>query len=160
MYQTGTEWKENIYENIEHITNVYIDDELINSDCILELRKGGNIFDEELILGSTPSQFIEIKLYKDEDFKIPKNIKIEHGIMLQNSNLIIPIGMYNVDSYTDNDDDTITIKALDNMIKFESNYDGSFLIAQKGYAEIIEVLQDICSKAGVELRFYFFFKYA
>lgn len=157
MYQTEIEWKENIYENIEHITNIYIDDELINSDSILELKKGGNIFDEELILGSTPSQFIEIKLYKDEDFKIPKNIKIEHGIVLQNNNLIIPIGIYNVDSYIDNDDDTITIKALDNMIKFESNYDGSKLTYP---CTLKEVLEDICSKAGVELRFYFFFKYA
>lgn len=156
MYQTGTEWKENIYEDIEHITNVYVDNELINSDCILELKKGGNVFDEELILGSIPSQYIEIKLYKDEDFNIPNVIRIEHGIVVQNNNLIIPIGIYNVDSYTDNDDDTITIKALDNMIKFEINYDGSRLTYP---CTLKEVLEDICLKAGVELRFYFFFKY-
>ena len=45
------------------------------------------------------------------------------------------------------------------MIKFEFNYDGSSLISQKGYATMIEVAQDICSKAGVELRFYNFFEY-
>lgn len=44
------------------------------------------------------------------------------------------------------------------MIKFEFNYDGSSLINEKGSVEIIGVLRDICSKAGVELRFYFFFK--
>lgn len=59
-------------------------------------------------------------------------------------------GIYNVDDYTDNDDNTITIKALDNMIKFEFNYDGSELIS-KGEATLSEVAQDICNKAGVEL---------
>lgn len=42
------------------------------------------------------------------------------------------------------------------MIKFEFNYDGSELIAQNGYATLAEVAQDICNKAEVELRFYFF----
>ena len=59
-------------------------------------------------------------------------------------------GIYNVDDYTDNDDNTITIKALDNMIKFEFNYDGSELIS-KGEATLLQVAQDICNKAGVEL---------
>mgnify|MGYP002575100694 CR=1 FL=1 len=59
-------------------------------------------------------------------------------------------GVYNVDDYTDNDDNTITIKALDNMIKFEFNYDGSELIS-KGEATLLQVAQDICNKAGVEL---------
>lgn len=72
---------------------------------------------------------------------------------------IIPLGVYNVDDYTDNDDGTITIKALDNMIKFESDYDGSKLINEKGYATLYEVVKDICDKTGVEVRFYFFFKF-
>ena len=50
----------------------------------------------------------------------------------------------------------ITIKARDNMIKFEFNYDGSTL---EYPCSIIDVLRDICTKAGVVLRFYFLFKY-
>ena len=60
-------------------------------------------------------------------------------------------GIYNVDDYTDNDDNTITIKALDDMIKFEFNYNGKELIDKKHEATLLEVTQDICSKAGVEL---------
>lgn len=37
------------------------------------------------------------------------------------------------------------------MIKFEFNYDGSALVNEKGYATLLEVAQDICNKAGVEL---------
>lgn len=166
MYQTSTKWKQNIYENVQCIMNVYIDNELINPDYILGFKKGGNVFDEELTLGSTPSQYIEMKIYKDKIMTNPSNIKVEYGIQLQNEALsssnefeIIPIGIYNVDDYIDNDDNTITIKALDNMIKFEFNYDGSELINKKGYATLEEVANDICSKSGVELRLYFFFKF-
>lgn len=179
MYITSEKWKEKIYENPICTLNIYIDDTIINPDYILDFKKGGNIFEDELCLGSTPSQYIELKLYKDKIEKEPSKIKIEYGILvndevivateeinkiilensnktqiksLDNSNFeIIPIGIYNVDDYTDNDDNTITIKALDNMIKFEFNYDGSELIS-KGEATLLEVAQDICNKAGVELE--------
>ncbi|MBO5005351.1 MAG: hypothetical protein J6D03_09010, partial [Clostridia bacterium] len=74
---------------------------------------------------------------------------------------IIPIGDFNVDDFVDNDDGTVTIKLLDNMIKFDADngyYDASELINKKGYATLGEIAQDICNKKGVELRFYFFFR--
>lgn len=37
------------------------------------------------------------------------------------------------------------------MIKFEFNYNGKELVDKKGYATLLEVAQDICNKAGVEL---------
>ena len=58
-----------------------------------------------------------------------------------------------IDDWTDNDDNTLTIKCIDNINRFEFNYDGSEL---KYPATLLAVLQDICKKAGVELRFYFF----
>ena len=178
MYSTTQKWKENIYKNVQCAMNIYIDDELINPDYILDFKKGGNVFEEELYLGSTPSQYIEIQIYKDQILK-PKTIRVEYGILINNALTVaevnamlvgtlhgipvksissndssfemIPIGTYNVDDYTDNDDGTLTIKALDNMIKFEFNYNGSELVNKKGYATLLEVAQDICNKAGVEL---------
>ncbi len=178
MYSTSQKWKENIYKNVQCAMNIYIDDVLINPDYILDFKKGGNVFDEELTLGSTPSQYIEMKIYKDK-VSAPKKIKVEYGILINNALTVaevnamlvgtlngipvkslssndssfemIPIGIYKVDDYTDNDDGTITIKALDNMIKFEFNYDGKELVDKKGYATLAEVAQDICNKAGVEL---------
>lgn len=178
MYNTSKKWKEKIYKNIQCIMNIYIDDVLINPDYITSFKKGGDIFDGEFALGSTPSQYIEMQIYK-EHVSTPKKIRVEYGALINNaltvaelnailvgtlngikvkslssndnSFEIIPIGIYNVDDYTDNDDGTITIKALDNMIKFEFNYDGSELINKKGYATLLEVAKDICNKAGVEL---------
>ena len=75
---------------------------------------------------------------------------------------MIPIGIYNVDDYNDEDDNVINIKALDNIIKLDLDdgyYDASELINQKGYATLGEIAQDICAKKGVELRYYLFFKF-
>lgn len=179
MYETSEKWKQNIYENPVCAMNIYIDDVLVNPDYILDFKKGGNAFEEEFCLGGTPSQYVEMKLYKDKMPESLKKIRVEYGILINhaltvaevNAMLVgtlngipvkslssndssfemIPIGIYNVDDYTDNDDNTITIKALDNMIKFEFNYDGSELIS-KGEATLLEVAQDICKKAGVELN--------
>lgn len=179
MYETSEKWKQNIYENTVCAMNIYIDDVLVNPDYILDFKKGGNAFEEEFCLGGTPSQYVEMKLYKDKMPESFKKIRVEYGILINhaltvaevNAMLVgtlngipvkslssndssfemIPIGIYNVDDYTDNDDNTITIKALDNMIKFEFNYDGSELIS-KGEATLLEVAQDICKKAGVELN--------
>ena len=179
MYETSKKWKQNIYENTVCAMNIYIDDVLVNPDYILDFKKGGNAFEEAFCLGGTPSQYVEMKLYKDKMPESLKKIRVEYGILINhaltvaevNAMLVgtlngipvkslssndssfemIPIGIYNVDDYTDNDDNTITIKALDNMIKFEFNYDGRELIS-KGEATLLEVAQDICKKAGVELN--------
>ena len=82
MYkQVDQKWKENIYKNRQCAMNIYIDDVLINPDYILDFKKGGDVFDEELTLGSTPSQYIEMKIYKDQVSE-PKKIKVEYGILI------------------------------------------------------------------------------
>lgn len=181
MYTTSRKWKEKIYDSPVCTMNIYIDDVLINPDYVLDFKKGGNAFEEEFCLGDAPCQYIEMKIYKDKMPKTPSKIKVEYGILINhaltvsevNSMLVgtlngipikslssndssfemIPLGIYNVDDYTDNDDNTITIKALDNMIKFEFKYDGRELISkgEKGEATLLQVTQDICKKAGVGL---------
>lgn len=180
MYKNvSNKWDKNIYENVENVINIYFDNVLINPDYILDFKKGGNVFDEEFILGSTPSQYIELQIHKSANVPIPKQIRIEYGILINhaltvakvNKKLVgtlngipirslsgndssfemIPIGIYNVDDYNDEDDNVINIKALDNMIKLEFNYDGSELISQNWKATLLQVAQDICNKAGVEL---------
>lgn len=188
MYKdTSKMWKENIYKNAQSVMNVYFDDVLINPNYITDFKLGNTLFDKELELGSTPSQYIEIQIHKKANIQIPKVIRIEYGILINyaltvaevNSMLVgdlngikvkslskddssfemIPIGIFNVDDYDDEDDNVINIKALDNIIKFDAGkgyYDASELIKEKGYATLGEIAQDICNKKGVELRFYFF----
>ena len=184
MYSTSQKWKENIYKNVQSALNIYINDTLVNPDYILDFKVGQTLFDdEELTLGSISSKYIEFKIYKSQ---VPDNIqtvKVDYGILINHALTVrevnemlvgtlngikvrsltkndssfemIPIGVFNVDDWEDNDDNTLTIKCIDNMSKFEFNYDGSQLTYP---TTLLTVLQDICSKAGVELRFYFFFE--
>ncbi len=188
MYkEVSSKWEDNIFKNRQSVMNVYFDEVLINPNYITDFKFGNTLFEKELELGSTPSQYIEIQIHKKANIQIPKVIRIEYGILINyaltvaevNSMLvgdlngikvkslsrddssfeIIPIGIFNVDDYNDEDDNVINIKALDNVINFDKDdgyYDASELINQKGYATLEEVAQDICSKKGVELRFYFF----
>ena len=83
MYQgTDQKWEENIYKNVQCAMNIYINDTLVNPDYILDFKKGGNVFDEELTLGSTPSQYIEMQLYKSKIPDNPKTIRVEYGILI------------------------------------------------------------------------------
>ena len=148
MYNTSQLWKQKIYENVQSVLNIYIDNVLIDANYILDFKVGQTLFNEELTLGSVSSKYIEFKIYKSQ---VPENmnqVKVDYGILINGEYEIIPIGIFNVDEWTDNDDNTLTIKCIDNMSKFEFNYDGSKL----SYPVILlEILEDICEKAGVEL---------
>ena len=176
MYNTSQKWKENIYKNVQSILNIYIDDVLINPDYVLDFKVGQTLFEENLELGSTTSKYIEFKIYKEKMPQNMKKVKVDYGILINNSLTvrqvnsmllgklkgikvrsltknngeyeIIPIGIFNIDEYKENDDNTLTIKCIDNMSKFEINYDGSSLTYP---ATLLEVLKGICLKAGVEL---------
>lgn len=190
MYKNvSTKWDENIYKNVQTVMNIYFDDVLINPSFIISFKPGNTLFDNDLELGATPSQYIEMQIHKKANIKRPKVVRIEYGILINfaltvaeinsmtvgdlngikvkslvkndNSFEMIPIGIYNVDDYNDEDDNVINIKLLDNMIKLDLDngyYDASQLINQKGYATLGEIAQDICNKKGLELRLYIFFR--
>ena len=154
MYKTSDNYKLKIYEpSTRHILKVFINDVEIDKKYILDCKLSQTLFsNDEFTLGSVTAQAVELKLYKTAVPETINKVYIESGITGE----IIPIGYFNVDEISMNDDYTVTLKLLDNMIKFEFNYDGSKLNYP---CTILTVLQDICLKAGVELRFYFFFKY-
>ena len=168
MYKNvSTKWEENIYKNVQSVVNIYIDDVLLNPKYITDFKKGCELFEDELELGNVPSQYIEIQIHKNAGITNPKIIRIEYGILVNNvltvaevnkmlvcdinklqvkslSNYnnsfeIIPIGVYNVDDYNDEDDNVINIKALDNIIKLDKDdgyYDASELINKKRICNI------------------------
>ena len=148
MYQTSDNYKLKIY-NTPHILKVYINDIEIDSKYILDCKSSQQLFNnDEFALGSITAKAIDLKIYKTAIPEIINKIEIKSGMTGE----IIPIGIFNVDDISKDDDYTVTLKLLDNMTKFEFNYDGSILLKNNGgKAKMIQVLQDICSKAGVEL---------
>ena len=67
------------------VTNIYIDDVLLNPKYLLDFKKGGELFGEKLELGSIPSQYIEMKIHKSSRITNAKTIKIEYGILVNHA---------------------------------------------------------------------------
>lgn len=148
MYNTTDSYKSKIY-NVNHFLKIYINDAEIESRYIGDCKPSSTLFTNgEIELGSTPSQTVELQLYKTAVPDSITKIEIKSGITGE----IVPIGMYNVDKISKVNDYTVSLTLSDNMTKFEFNYDGSKLVNNNnGKVKIIQVLQDICSKANVEL---------
>ena len=153
MYQTNSEYREKIYKpSTRHLLKVFINGNEIDKKYILDCKTSHSLFtNDEFVLGSVTSKSAELKLYKTVVPEVIESVYIVSGMEGQE----VPIGYFNIDEISKDDDYTVTLKLLDNMIKFEVNYDGSTLDYP---ATLLTVLQDICSKAGVELRFYIIFK--
>ncbi len=154
MYQTSDNYKAKIYEaSTKHLLRIYINGIEVNQKYILDCKLSQTLFSgEQFELGTVTAKAAELKLYKTA---VPDNISkiyIESGIAGES----IPLGYFNIEEIKKEEDYTVSLKLLDDMIKFEFNYDGSKIDYP---CTILNVLQDICLKAGVELRFYFFFKY-
>lgn len=147
MYNTTDDYKSKIYDTT-HFLKVYINDVEIESRYVGDCKPSSTLFTNgEIELGSTPSQTLELQLYKTAVPDSITKIEIKSGITGE----IVPIGVYNVDKISKVNDYTVSLTLSDNMTKFEFNYDGSNLINDNGgKAKIIQVVQDICSKAGVE----------
>lgn len=151
MYDTSDSYKAKIY-NTPHSLKVFINNSEIDKKYILSCKVEQQLFfNDEFSLGSVTAKSAELKLYKTAVPETINKVEIKSGITGE----IISVGFFNVDEVSKDDDYTVTLKLIDNMIKFEFNYDGSKLTYP---ATLLTVLQDICSKAGVELRFYFFFE--
>lgn len=155
MYETSQNYKNLVYvDSTKHLLKIYINNIQVNPNHIFDFKVSHQLFtNDEFELGGTISKSIEFKIYIDSLPEIYDNFYVTTGI----GDETIPIGRFILEDIERSEDGKIiTIKARDNMIKFEFNYDGS----QLNYpCSIIDVLRDICIKAGVELRFYVIFKY-
>ncbi len=67
------------------VTNIYIDDVLLNPKYLLDFKHGGELFDEKLELGSVPSQYIEMKIHKSSGMISAKTIRIEYGVLVNHA---------------------------------------------------------------------------
>lgn len=170
MYQTSEEYKTLVYEpSTRHLLQVYIDGVEVEAKYILDFKTSQTLFEnDEFTLGSVTSKEVDLKLYKSAVPETIETIYITSGIRKE----IVPIGYFHVETMEMEDDYTVSLKLRDSMVNFEFNYDGSEWINSKEVTEseeteestvtpvtLLQLIQDICLKGGVELRFYFFFKY-
>ena len=146
MYSTSTNYKETILaDSTKQLLNVYIDNNKIEGRYILECKITYTLLNnDEFCFGSTPAKTVNLKIHKNALPETYTRFYIESGITGE----IVPIGYFNVDEISKDDDYTVSLTLIDDMSLFEFNYDGSILLYP---ATMLQVLQDICSEAGVEL---------
>ena len=153
MYSTSIDYKDKILaDSTRQLLNVYIDNNKIEDRYILECKITYTLLEnDEYGFGRTPAKTATWQIHKNALPDTYNRFYIESGI----TDEPVPIGYFNVDKISKDDDYTVSLTLIDDMSLFEFNYDGSTL---KYPATMLTVLQDICSKVGVELRFYFFFE--
>lgn len=153
-YETSENYKTLIYEpSTQHLLKIYINEVEVESRNIKSCNPSYVLLTgEKFALGSVVAQTMELELNKIAVPKTIEKIYIESGIEGET----VPVGYFRLDDPVERNGRICKLKIIDDMVKFEPNYNGSVL----NYPCTIKaVLQDICSKMGVELRFYFFFEY-
>ena len=146
MYNTSQNYKDKILnDSTQHELNIYIDNNKIEPNHIIDFKSTLELFNNnEFCLGSTPEIDIEFEIDRRDLPESYNEVHVESGL----EDEIIPIGKFTIQSIED-DEFKIKIKATDYMKKFDDNkYDGSDLTYP---ATMLQVLQDICTKIGVEL---------
>lgn len=147
MYNTSNNYKNLILADATmHELNIYIDGNKVNPNHIVDFKQTIELFgNSEFCLGCTPEIDIEFEIDRNDLSENYNEVYIESGI----EDEIIPIGHFTIQKPIEDDELKVKIKATDYMKKFEDTiYDGSNLIYP---ATMLEVIQDICNKVGVEL---------
>lgn len=126
--------------------NIYIDNNKIEPNHIIDFKSTLELFNNnEFCLGCTPEIDIEFEIDKRDLPEVYNEVYVETGI----DGEVVPIGYFTIQKPIEDDEFKVKIKATDYMKKFEDNkYDGSNLNYP---ATMLQVLQDICTKIGVEL---------
>lgn len=120
---------------------IYFDDKLINEDYYTELSTNFVLFGDTFYLGSTASNTYNISIAKEAITTHPSIVLVKDNGAL--------IATLVVDKIEENDFEykyTLT----DKMVNLEFNYDASEVF-NNGGATLLEIAQDICNKAGIEL---------
>ena len=145
MYATSQDYKESIYLRSNCLLNIYIDGNLINDDDIYSFRVSHNLFDGGTVkLGSMTSKSIELEINKKALPETYSSIYVETGLTINDKDEIVPIGYFTLEEIQ-NDDNVVSITAVDNMMKFEK------VISSAVTGTALEILQAICNACSVEL---------
>ena len=123
-----------------------------------------NLSGDNRILPDDGSKRFSIDNFISRDYtlilrNIPNNVTIEDQVRISIGTLVdsandtwedVPIGIFNIQDTPETDNGKITIKLRDNRVKFDFGYNAQPLIeTNNGSATLMQILNDICTKAGV-----------
>lgn len=116
---------------------IYFDGTLIDSDNYISFTNEFKQFDKSFMLGTAASNTITIE--------VPGNIAIPTNVLIKinDSNYSTMI----VDSYEYEDNNILKLNLVDKMVLLDFNYNAQPIVP----CTVKQILQDICTKAGITL---------
>lgn len=153
MYNTSQTYKNKVYDDkTRHLLRIFLDGVEVESKYIGGFNPSFKVFDnDEFTFGSVISRMVKLKLHKNALTKDKYNIvKITTGITGEE----IPYGEFTIDDKKEVDNNSIEFELIDYIPKLNFDYNTTVTFP----ATLLEIAENICLQAGVELRFYFFFK--
>lgn len=121
---------------------IYFDGVLLHEDNYLSLTQKGTMFDKEFKLGTTLAREFELTIPKSKFNPSTSEVLIKY-MSNDYAHLVIDEYSYNESSGIP----TVDITLIDKMVLSNVNYDASGIVPTTA----LGVLQDICTKIGVEL---------
>lgn len=121
---------------------IYFDGVLLNPDKYMSLSQNGNLFDKTFKLGATLCRKFTLEIPKADFVPTTKNVVIKY-MSNDYAHLIVDKYEYNEGGGIP----TVKITLCDRMVLANTNYNASSIVP----TTTLGILQDICSKIGVEL---------
>lgn len=145
-----------IWFNDVELENAPIKCEKITRTARILPNDGNKVFSLDNFISTS----LEVILHDVDIDDIQDQVKISIGTLIDaqnNTYQYIPLGVFNIQDTPTNDNGKITLKLRDNRVKFDFNYNAQPLIeANGGTASKKQILNDICSQAGVTNTIYSF----
>lgn len=96
------------------------------------------------------SKEIEVILHNVDIEDIQDQVEIRIGTLVNNAYEYVTLGFFNLQNVPETNNNKITLKLRDNRVKFDFGYNAQYLMEQNnGKATLMQLLNDICTKAGV-----------
>lgn len=153
MYRTSDLYKKKIYSgDAKHKLNLsFLEDADLYCEKLIVKPRIIATGSKRFGLDTFVSKEAELILHDIDLDEVPSQMTISIGTLIDdNAYENVPIGIFNINNKPTTDKNKTTFKLYDNAVKFDFNYNGQELIeANGGSATKMQILQDICSKAGI-----------
>lgn len=124
------------------ITDIKFDGNSISLDAVKSLSRKQTIFNNSFALGGTACMSVAMEVNKHMIEAMPSKVQF-----YENNQLTMTL---NVDDIKEKNKSTYELSLMDNMVNFNTNFDGSALVGESG-CTLLQYVQAMCSENNVEL---------
>lgn len=130
----------------EFSARLVFDSFTLEDDKIISIGLNQALMSENFEIGTAFADVVEIELFNQNEDLLNLEFKFELGLLVGATVEWVSMGYFTVESSVVNRDKTV-VTAIDRMYKFGGQYETTLTFP----ATVLQVLQDVCTQAGVTL---------